>query len=284
MARRRRSGSYKRHSYSSRSYGQEAARQHIAEAHALSERLGGMDQEVKAFFFDLDRERLSDVLDRYERKFGSDKRAYAEQTFPRWRSGERQMSGLVAGRLFDLLPPIMPIDLKLRIVEGLFEKSGKPKTDYVLVPMKTHPADVVHFVDETCFGYLSEVGIDTSIKRQFDWLSSDDAAVAERLFKHVMQVTFEAKKEASAAMMAQLDRDRATHADTIKEITSTIRLRQHEVHIKRADTVEDLRTVDRLTFDRGGRPQISSSSSNNGWGSVVLVLLGIWALIVLTNQ
>lgn len=283
MARRRRSGSYKRRSYSSRSYGQEAARRHIAEARVLSERLGGMDQEVKAFFFGLDRERLSDVLDRYGRKFGSDKRTYAEETFPRWRSGERQMSGLVAGRLFDLLPPIMPIDLKLRIVEGLFEKAGQSKMDYVLVPMETHPADVVRFVDEKCFGYLSDVGIDTSIKRQFDWLSGEDAAVAERLFKHAMQVTFDAKKAASAAMLAQLDRDRATHADTIKEMTSTIRLRQHEVHIKRTDAVGDMRTVDRWTFDRGGRPE-TTSSLDGGWGWILLALLGIGALIVLSNR
>ena len=242
-----------------------------------------MDQEVKAFFFGLDRERLSDVLDLYGRKFGSDKRAYAEETFPRWRSGERQMSGLVAGRLFDLLPPIMPIDLKLRIVEGLFDKAGKSKADYVLVPMETPPAEVVRFVDKTCFGYLSDVGIDTSIKRQFDWLSGEDAAVAERLFKHAMQVNFNAKKVASASMMAQLDRDRAAHADTIEEMTSTIRLRQHEVHIRRTNAVEDMRTVDRWTFDRGGRPQ-KPSSSDGGWGWIVVVLFGIGALIVLSNR
>ncbi|ETX12729.1 hypothetical protein OCH239_17435 [Roseivivax halodurans JCM 10272] len=242
-----------------------------------------MDQEVKAFFLDLDHERLADVLDRYERKFGSDKRAYAEQTFPRWRSGDRQMSGLIAGRLFDLLPPIMPIDLKLRIVEGLFEKAGNSNTNYVLVPMDTDPADVVRFVDETCFEYLSDVGIDTSIKRQFDWLSGEDAAVAERLFKHSMQVTFDAKKAASAAMMAQLDRDRVMHADTIKGITSTIRLQQHEVHIKRTDAVEEMRTVDHWTFDRGGRPH-TTPLSDSGWGWIMLVLSGIGALIVLANQ
>ena len=281
MARRRRNGSYKGRGYSSRSYGQEAARRHIAEAHALSERLGGMDQEVKAFFFALDREQLSDVLDRYGQKFGADKRAYAEETYPRWRSGQRQMSGLVAGRLFDLLPPIMPIDLKLRIVERLFENAGKSKADHVLVPMESHPADVVHFVDQTCFGYLTDVGIDNSIKRQFNWLSGEDAAVAEQLFKHAMQVTFDAKKAAAAAMMTQLDRDRISHADTIKEITSTIRLRKHEVHIKRTDAVESMRKVDRLTFDRGGR---APPTSNGGWGWIVLALLGLGASIFLSNQ
>lgn len=279
VAKRRPSSSLR---YLRRDYGQEAAHRHIEEAHALSERLGGMDQEVKRFFFNLDPDHLSEVLERYGQRFGADKRSYAEETFPRWKSGERQMSGLVAGRLFDLLPPIMPFDLKLRIVEGLFENSGKAQTDYVLVPMHSTPTDVVRFVDQTCFTYLSDTGIDPSIKNQFKWLSVQDAEVAEKLFKHAIQVTFNAKKTASEAMMAQLDRDRLTYGDTIKEIISTIRLRRHEVHIKRTSSVEEICTVNLRTFDRGGHePERTLAERDFSWlwwvgGACLLLWFFAW--------
>lgn len=254
---------------------------HIEEARALSERLGGMDKEVKDFFFNLSPDRLSDVLDRYGRKFGEDKRAYAEETFPLWKSGQRKMSGLVAGRLFDLLPPIMPMDLKLRIVEGLFERAGKARTDHVLVPMNADPKEIVQFVDEKCFGYLSDVGIDKSVKRQFDWLSGEDAEVAEQLFKHVTQVNFKMKKAASAAMIGQLDQDRTDHGDTIREVVSTISLRQHDVHIKRTPLANEMRTVDPITFRHSDQKQSSTSATSSQKGSDLSWLWWIGGLALL---
>ncbi|MBB3995194.1 hypothetical protein GGR95_002846 [Sulfitobacter undariae] len=271
-ARRRRSG-YKG-SYPT-NYGQEAARRHIAEAAELSERLGGMDNEVKDFFFGLDSSRLKDVFVAYGRQFGFDKQDYAEQTFTKWKGGERKMSGLVAGRLFDLLPPIMPMDLKLRIVEGLFDKAGKKRTDHVLAPLTMPAAQVVAFVDQTLFSDLSEEGIDAGLKRQFKWLAGDDAAVSEKLLNHSLQVTFDAKKAAFSAIMDQFDRERENHADTITEVVSTIRLRQHEVRIKRTDTIEAPKVVDPMTFERGGR-EPPKADSDYGW----LVWLGIGGAVL----
>ena len=38
---------------------------------------------------------------------------------PKWRTGRVQMSGMVAERLFNLLPPRMPLGVKYKLVEGL---------------------------------------------------------------------------------------------------------------------------------------------------------------------
>src|SRR5687767_12306685 len=92
--------------------GIERARQHIAEAQALSAELGGTDEDVKQYFFTLSPEKLSLVLDAYQRKHGLERRVYAEQTLPRWRSGRVHMSGMVASRLYSLLPPLMPLEAK----------------------------------------------------------------------------------------------------------------------------------------------------------------------------
>src|SRR5690554_3074455 len=86
----------------SRSY--EHARKHIEEAKILSEELGGSDKDVKDFFFGLKGNQLDAVLDSYEKNFGLKAREYAELALPQWKSGSKKMSGLVASRLFSLLP------------------------------------------------------------------------------------------------------------------------------------------------------------------------------------
>src|SRR5713226_2467806 len=99
-------GGHRRY-YRDRSYGRERALEHIAAARRLSAELGGMDQGVKAYFFCLSPTELSALLDEYERKYRRQAREYAADTIPKWRSGKVQMSGMVAERLFNLLPPRM---------------------------------------------------------------------------------------------------------------------------------------------------------------------------------
>src|SRR5436305_370445 len=86
VARRR----YRRRSYDP---GLERALHHIREAKDLSHELGGTDEDVKRYFFDLSSEELRRILDEYEREHGKAAREYAETTIPAWRSGSRKMSG-----------------------------------------------------------------------------------------------------------------------------------------------------------------------------------------------
>lgn len=99
-----------RHQYRRRNSGNrglEAAKKHIEEAEQLSEELGGTDKDVKQWFFNLSAQEREEIFIRYTHVNGADAGSYARATFHDWRTGKRQMSGLVAGRLFSLLPPIM---------------------------------------------------------------------------------------------------------------------------------------------------------------------------------
>ena len=107
-------------SYGSRSVGHERALQHIKEAEQLSQELGGTDKDVKAYFFSLPTHQLRTILDAYEAKYGRKPREYAEVTLPKWRSGRVKMSGMNASRLFNLLPPRMPLPEKYKLTENLW--------------------------------------------------------------------------------------------------------------------------------------------------------------------
>ncbi len=239
-----------------------------------------MDQEVKDYFFNLPADQRQKVFEGYGRKYGQQKREYAEATFTKWKNGTVHMSGLVAERLFDFLPPIMPINLKLRIVEGLFENSGPSKSDYVLAPIGAPPAQVIAFIGDTLLSDLEGQQIASGLKSQFGWLAGEDAQVAEQLLQHSLRLTIDAKKAATELIMRQMDQSRAEHADVVKDVVSTIRIRKHEVHIKRSDAVDQIATVDRWTFERGGRqPERQSSDGGWTWLIILVIVLGLVWLI-----
>src|SRR5947207_1830761 len=98
---RYRSGGSRSRRYSKRSSaGYERAKQHIREAKELTLQLGGMDKDVKEYFFRLSQAERSRVLLLYGQKHGEDARQYAEETMPLWQSGRVTMSGQNAARLF----------------------------------------------------------------------------------------------------------------------------------------------------------------------------------------
>ena len=149
-----------RYSYRSRTdIGHEIARQHIEDAKRLTEELGGTDQDVKQYFFALSPKALNSLLDEYERKHGREPRLYAEQTMPKWRSGGVRMSGTVAERLFNLLPPRMPLPEKYKLVETLWKHVGPRSKRIVRLGLDAGIDDVIDAVRK----YMNDVVVHYNI-------------------------------------------------------------------------------------------------------------------------
>ena len=137
---------YRRSHYSySRDIGRERALQHIEDYRRLEGALGAAIKYVKQYFFSLPPHQLRIILDAYGKEHGSSARSYAEQKIREWETGAVQMSGQTAARLFNLLPPRMPLAAKYRIVENLWKHAG-PKSK------------------KTC-----RVGMDASVDPVVDW-------------------------------------------------------------------------------------------------------------------
>ena len=115
---------------------------HIEDARRLSAELGGTDDDVKAYFFGLDGDTLSSILDEYAAIYGKGKREYAERALPEWKAGRTKMSGTVAERLYNLLPRRMPIETKYEIVHTLWVKYS-PSSHRSLVVGPDCDADAV---------------------------------------------------------------------------------------------------------------------------------------------
>ena len=170
-----------------RTLGHERARRHIREAETLTRELGGADRDVKQYFFSLHERKRNQVLDAYEKEYGQKARKYAEKTLPDWRSGKVHMSGMNATRLFRLLPPMMPLEAKYRLVESLWEHVGPSSHKIYYVGLDAVPGEVVGVVKNHLEDVVVRHAIPESMESRFHWLSEGDVGVKQQLLNYFRQ-------------------------------------------------------------------------------------------------
>lgn len=229
--------------YRSGSYGHERALAHIAAAKRLTAELGGMDQEVKAYFFDLPPSELAAVLDEYERKYerkypGS--RKYADDTFPKWRTGQVQMSGSVAERLFSLLPPRMPLAAKYKLVEGLWRHVGPSSKHRIVVGADANVAQVIELAQSAIAQFVVDYKMPPDLERRFDWLAAGDVTVKQLLLSHIQEVektiVLEAVRAQLPVMLEHL-RSAGSHTGRLVQL---VRVGKHELEIVMSQTAVEI--------------------------------------------
>ena len=165
--------------------GLEAARKHIYEANQLTIELGGTDEDVKDWFFKLPSATLEKVFQRYTLLHGASAGQYARDTFGNWKSNKRRMSGLVAGRLFSLLPPLMPLEKKLNLVDSLWQLVGPKRKRLITVGTTTGSQEIIKAVEEEVRALSTAWDLPTSMQNRFKWLSQNDSQTYQTLLEHI---------------------------------------------------------------------------------------------------
>lgn len=221
---------YRRRSYASVA-GQQAARRHIKEARQFEREVGGSVSDVKSYFFGLKEIELNEVFAAYSRKYGALKEAYARQAFSKWRSGSTQMSGLVAKRLFGLLPPRMPIATKLELAGNVWRHFGTSSTHRFTIGPNANIKLVMDRIHENLNASIQDYNIPENVKNRFDWLAAGDVAVKEHLLNYFRQMD---KKVAADSLQEQLPllqaqmRNNANHTGSVH---TRIQIHKHAVEI-----------------------------------------------------
>jgi hypothetical protein len=178
---------YRYRSYKHRSDGHERALQHIREAESLSRELGGTGEEVKEYFFSLPTEKLKLIMKKYENLYGPYAREYAEETLPKWKSGKVHMSGMVTTRLFNLLPPTMPLQEKYCLTEKLWKHVGPSSSKTLYVGLDADLDEVVLRIEEYLKRVVIPYKIPDSMEARFEWLSQGDVQVKQKLLNYLQK-------------------------------------------------------------------------------------------------
>jgi hypothetical protein len=221
--------------YRSRSYasiaGQEAARRHIEEARQFEREMGGTVSDVKKYFFGLKEAELNAVFTAYSRKYGPPKEAYARQAFSRWKSGSTQMSGLVAKRLFDLLPPRMPIATKLELAGNVWRHFGTSSTHHFTVGPNADTKLIINRIHETLTAEVQDYNIPENVKNRFDWLAAGDVSVKEHLLNYFRQMDRKIATDSLHQQLPVLQAQMRDHSDHTGSVHTRIQVHKHSVEV-----------------------------------------------------
>lgn len=230
MVKRSRVHSYRRRA--SRAIGRQEARKHIEAAKAFTEELGGADQDVKNYFFSLSPNQLTGLLDKYQQQNGKVAREYAEETLPKWKSGKVHMSGMVAERLFKLLPPIMPLEAKLRLTESLWRHVGPSSRKIYYIGLDANLEEVSQKVKQHLEKVVTSYQIPSSMEARFNWLSQGDVSVKQQLLNYFRQqeklLLSEALRTQLPVLLNHLNREKGTFTT---HGTQVLKVGKHEVRV-----------------------------------------------------
>lgn len=269
--------------YSSSSYGRDRAEQHVREAEQLSAELGGTDHDVKLYFFNLHSTELAQVLEEYGSRYGEEARNYAAQTIPAWRTGQRRMSGLVASRLFSLLPPRMPLREKYKLTENLWHHTGPTShrvlrigpdadLDDVLDKVRSHIADVVvHYT------------IPDNMSRRFEWLSAGDVNIKQQLLNHLRDMEKSLVLEGARAQLPVMLDHMRSEGQYTHHMAQVLTIGKHKLELvvdkaSKRVTLEEPAIAARVSA-------VASASGKGSSGWVWLIATGVGgALLLLLAQ
>jgi hypothetical protein len=267
MKRRYRSGA--------RNPGLEAALQHIVDAKQLSLELGGTDQDVKGYFFSLPMTQLKPILDEYERKYGKSKREYAEYAMSSWKSGRTKMSGLVAGRLYDLLPPKMPMSAKYDLTKTLWESYCPRSHKTIRIGPDADQKDVIHAIRNHIFSTVENYVIPEPLNLRFRWLSSGDVKVQQQLLNHFLDAEKDLAVTGTAQQLPVMMKHLRQSADQIHGMKQTIEIGKH-----RFDLIYDTNLTELRLEEPTIAQSIRATSGAPDW-SWIWWVVGIAALLFL---
>jgi hypothetical protein len=209
--------------------------------------MGGLDEDVKSYFFALPASELKRILDAYEAAHGASAREYAEQAIPKWRTGRVTMSGMVAERLFGLLPRFMPLQKKYALTEGMWRHLGPSSKKMLRVGLDASVDEVVAKVREHITDVVTAYHIPEAMERRFAWLSQGDVAVKQQLLNHLREQEKHLVINGARAQVALLlDRLRTDVQGQIGRMAHVFQIGKHELHVvferdRQGVTIEEFR-------------------------------------------
>lgn len=255
--------------YSRRSYredrGHEFARAHIEAARQLSIELGGTDQDVKKYFFGLPQTDIQIILDLYEHHHGAKARAYASSTIEKWKSGRVQMGGQTAARLFNLLPPLMPLQKKYELITNLWAHCGPSSKKMLRVGLDATIDDILDQIRQHIEGVVVHYRIPENLEKRFNWLAAGDSHVKQDLLSYLRHTEKSLVVEGARLQLPiMLEHLRSEQGQNTHRLAQVLKVGKHELEVSLEKSFSGVALVDPPSRSTSvSRPQ--STGGNYTW-------------------
>jgi len=169
-----------------RRYYNSKAAEHVAARKRLSSIFGGIDQDIERIFLHLPSHKLEALFVRYGKAAGSQAESYARATFHKWKSGNVMMSGVVAERLLNLVPPALDTSTRFELVKKLRTAHFKRTSHYVTASPQDWRAKLMPLINEVVADG-SAFKLPPELIDRVKWLADGDSTAAQELLSAVDQ-------------------------------------------------------------------------------------------------
>jgi hypothetical protein len=142
------------------------------------------------------------------------------------------MGGHVARRLYELLPPRMPVEERYTLVEGLWHHVG-PRSHKTLRVGANVPVDeIMTAVDAHVDEVMTEYRIPEELQRRFRWLSQADVQAKQKLLNHRNALEKTLILDALRAQLPTLLRHACNETDSrTTHLTRVFTIGKHELEL-----------------------------------------------------
>jgi hypothetical protein len=238
--------------------------------------MGGVDEDVKKYFFNLPQGELISALQEYQRIHGRLAGEYAFNTFNSWRTGRRAMSGLVAKRLFALLPGRMPLKDKYMLVESLWKFKGPRSTQHFFVGTDATLEEIHTLIEAHFTNVVQPHTIPSDIVKRFSWLANGDVGLQQQLCNHFASLEQPILLQGLAQRLPLFLQHIRSSVGT--SVVQNFIIGNHEVILH----FESVPGTIKAGNPPGSAP--TNGSSQGGYGCLIWIVAGILSIILWANK
>jgi hypothetical protein len=208
-----------------------AAQAHIEEARAFEDAIGDPVKDVKQYFLEMNSGELTALFKDYGARYGRAAENYARTTFPKWKAGSTTMSGLVAKRIFEFLPPRLPPAVKLELARNIWTHFGSKSSHHFTVGPSADIEAVMVAIVSKLDDYVADYTIPDEIKERFDWLSEGDIEAKEALLNYFRKLDGTVAADSLRLRLPILQAQMQNHESTTSLITTSFDVHGHHFEI-----------------------------------------------------
>ena len=213
-------------------YSYEHNQRRIEEAERLRAELGDAEAQARDTFLNLDAQRRLHLLHAYRERHGQRQYEYCIATLDRWRSGRVKMSGLVAERIFDLLPRFVTPGERHQIAEKLWTHLSPGSDNQILVRRDSSPEQVRSALDDYARRHIRSYNFPDRLRERFTWIANRDVRVTESLLNHFQQIEYRIAVDAIRVRLPIIEEKLRTLGEGFAATaTEEIRVGKHRLKI-----------------------------------------------------
>jgi hypothetical protein len=166
--------------YRRRSYRQHWGARHVSERQLLSHAIGGLDHDIEKAFLSLPLEKLEGIFRKYGASYGKSAETYARTTHLKWKAGTVRMSGKVAERLINLVPPVLDHGTRFELVKKLRTAFFRKRHTSITCEPQNWRAAVAPVVADLVSASAA-FELPPGVREKLTWLAAGDVRAGQAL-------------------------------------------------------------------------------------------------------